>query len=99
MAKWMEEENLFARYLPYAVVFGLTEKWATVFARLGQLPDTSWYVGTRPFTPRLLATSVDSFAIASAGTISSRPAASGSSGFGGGGFSGGGGGGGGGGSW
>jgi len=99
MARWMEEENLFSRYLPFAIVFGLTEKWATVFARLGQLPDTSWYVGTRPFTPRLLATSIDSFAIASAGTITSRPAASGSSGFGGGGFSGGGGGGGGGGSW
>jgi uncharacterized membrane protein YgcG len=99
MARWMEEENLFARYLPYAVVFGLTEKWATVFARLGQLPDTSWYVGTRPFTPHLLATSIDGFAMTSAGTISSRPAASGSSGFGGGGFSGGGGGGGGGGSW
>ena len=99
MARWMEEENLFSRYLPFAIVFGLTEKWATVFARLGQLTDTSWYVGTRPFTPRLLATSIDSFAIASAGTITSRPAASGSSGFGGGGFSGGGGGGGGGGSW
>jgi uncharacterized membrane protein YgcG len=99
MARWMEEENIFSRYLPYAVVFGLTERWATVFARLGQLPDTSWYVGTRPFTPRLLATSIDGFAMTSAGTIASRPAASGASGFGGGGFSGGGGGGGGGGSW
>jgi uncharacterized membrane protein YgcG len=99
MARWMEEENLFSKYLPYAIVFGLTEKWAKAFARLGEQPQTPWYVGSRPFTAAAFASSIDSFAITSAGTIASRPAASGSSGFGGGGFSGGGGGGGGGGSW
>jgi uncharacterized membrane protein len=95
----MEQENLFSKYLPYAIVFGLTEKWARAFAALGQPPTTPWYVGTRPFTPVAFASSIDNFAITSAGTLSSRPAASGSSGFGGGGFAGGGGGGGGGGSW
>jgi uncharacterized membrane protein YgcG len=99
MARWMEQENLFSKYLPYAIVFGLTEKWAKAFARLGEQPATPWYVGTRPFTTAAFASSIDNFAITSAGTIASRPAASGSSGFGGGGFSGGGGGGGGGGSW
>jgi uncharacterized membrane protein YgcG len=99
MARWMEQENLFSKYLPYAIVFGLTEKWARAFARLGEQPMTPWYVGSRPFTPHGFASSIDTFAITSAGTLATRPAASGSSGFGGGGFSGGGGGGGGGGSW
>ena len=99
MARWAEEENVFSRFLPYAIVFGLTEKWARAFAQLGQLPPTPWYVGARPFSTYGFVSSVDNFAVSSAGTLSSRPAASGSSGLGGGGFSGGGGGGGGGGSW
>jgi uncharacterized protein (TIGR04222 family) len=100
MARWAEQENVFTRYLPYAVVFGLTEKWAKAFEDLGLSPDTSgWYVGQRPFTALALANSIDSFSVRTGGTLASTPAASGSSGFGGGGFSGGGGGGGGGGSW
>lgn len=99
MAKWAEQENVFSRYLPFAIVFGLTEKWAQAFAQLGEIPMTPWYVGTRPFSTRGFVSSVDNFALSSAGTLSSRPAASGSSGLGGGGSSGGGGGGGGGGSW
>jgi uncharacterized membrane protein YgcG len=99
MARWAEQENIFSRYLPYAIVFGLTEKWARAFARLGETPETSWYVSSRPFTPYVFASSIDNFAVTSAGALSFRPAASGSSGLGGGGFSGGGGGGGGGGSW
>lgn len=98
-ARWAEQENLFSRYLPYAIVFGLTEKWAKAFARLGQTPETTWYMSSRPFTPGVFASSIDNFAVTSAGALSFRPAASGSSGVGGGGFSGGGGGGGGGGSW
>jgi uncharacterized membrane protein YgcG len=99
MSRWAEQENVFSRFLPYAIVFGLTEKWARAFAQLGQAPPTPWYVGTRPFSTQGFVSSVDNFALSSAGTLSSRPAASGGSGLGGGGFSGGGGGGGGGGSW
>jgi hypothetical protein len=99
MSRWAEQENVFSRFLPYAIVFGLTEKWARAFAQLGQAPPTPWYVGSRPFSSQGFVSSVDNFALSSAGTLSSRPAASGSSGLGGGGFSGGGGGGGGGGSW
>jgi uncharacterized protein (TIGR04222 family) len=100
MARWAEQENVFTRYLPYAVVFGLTDKWAKAFADLGIEPDTSgWYIGSRPFTAVALANSIDTFSVRTGGTLASTPAASGSSGFGGGGFSGGGGGGGGGGSW
>jgi uncharacterized protein (TIGR04222 family) len=100
MARWAEEENVFTRYLPYAIVFGLTKKWAKAFEDLGLQPDTSsWYVGSRMFTAAAFADSIDGFAVTTGGTLASTPASSGSSGFGGGGSSGGGGGGGGGGSW
>ncbi len=100
MARWAEEENVFTRYLPYAIVFGLTKKWAKAFEDLGLEPNTAgWYVGARPFTALAFADSIDGFAVTTGGTLASTPSSSGSSGFGGGGFSGGGGGGGGGGSW
>ncbi len=100
-SKFLERENLFSRFLPFAIVFGCTEKWAKAFASLGeQPPDTlSWYVSTQPFVFAAFSETLDSFTVTTAGTITSTPAGSGSSGFGGGGFSGGGGGGGGGGSW
>jgi hypothetical protein len=99
-SRFAEKENLFYQYLPYAVVFGCTEKWARAFAGLaGQPPPDGWYVGTQPFTMAALVSSIDDFTVNTAGTIASTPSGSGSSGFGGGGFSGGGGGGGGGGSW
>lgn len=99
-ARFAEQQHLFSEYLPYAVVFGVTEKWARAFAGIdGQLPQQGWYIGPGPFTFIAFSSAMDSFAVTSTGTISSVPASSGSSGFGGGGFSGGGFGGGGGGSW
>jgi uncharacterized membrane protein YgcG len=99
-SRFQERENIFSKYLPYAIVFGCTDKWARAFAHLGDEATTAtWYVGPHPFTYLAFADSIDHFSMSSAGTISSTPSASGSSGFGGGGFSGGGGGGGGGGSW
>jgi hypothetical protein len=101
-ARFAERKNLFSEYLPYAIVFGATEKWAKAFEGLeGEMPPTHWYVGTHPngFTASTFSESMSGFTVATSGTITSTPASSGSSGFGGGGFSGGGGGGGGGGSW
>jgi hypothetical protein len=98
-AKFAEKANLFYQYLPYAVVFGITEKWARAFRGLSEMPSQSFYSGPHPFTVAAFSNSIDSFTVSSAGTIASTPGGSGSSGFGGGGFSGGGGGGGGGGSW
>jgi uncharacterized membrane protein YgcG len=99
-ARFAEKENLFSEYLPYAIVFGVTERWAKVFEHLSDRPpDTSWYVSPHPFTYASFSSSMDHFTTTTSGTIASTPAGSGSSGFGGGGFSGGGGGGGGGGSW
>jgi uncharacterized membrane protein YgcG len=99
-ARFQERENIFSKYLPYAIVFGLTEKWAHAFAALGQEPPSAnWYVGAQPFALTTFASSIDHFTVSSVGTIGSTPGGSGGSGFGGGGSSGGGGGGGGGGSW
>jgi uncharacterized membrane protein len=101
MSHWAEQENVFTRFLPYAVVFGVTEKWAKAFEALGAAPadDMGWYRSSHPFTYVAFADSMDAFAVTTSGTIASTPSGSGGSGFGGGGFSGGGGGGGGGGSW
>src|SRR4051794_40152298 len=99
-AQFAERANIFSEYLPYAVVFGATDKWAKAFADLGNEPDTSsWYVSSHAFNYAVFSSAIDGFATTSAGTLTSSPASSGSSGFSGGGFSGGGGGGGGGGSW
>ena len=99
-ARFAEQQHLFTEYLPYAVVFGATEKWAKAFTGLdGQLPSTPFYVSPRPFNGFMFAAAMTDFSTTTAGTLVSTPSSSGSSGFGGGGFSGGGGGGGGGGSW
>jgi uncharacterized membrane protein YgcG len=98
-ARFAEQQHLFSEYLPYAVVFGATEKWARTFAGLDdELAQPDWYGGSSTFTPTGFANSIDGFSVTTAGTIASTPAGSGSSGFSGG-SSGGGGGGGGGGSW
>ena len=100
-ARFAEQQNLFTEYLPYAVVFGCTDKWARTFESLGYQPDTSaWYIGAYPFAFGSFSRSIETFSSSAGTLLSSTPASSGGSGFGGGGgFSGGGGGGGGGGSW
>jgi uncharacterized protein (TIGR04222 family) len=102
-ARFAERKNLFSEYLPYAIVFGATGKWAAAFSGLDdQAPDTSsWYVATTPFTFIAFSSAIDGFTVSTSGTLTSTPpSTSGSSGFSsGGGFSGGGAGGGGGGSW
>lgn len=102
MARWAEQENVFPAMLPYAIVFGLTDKWAKTFAALAIDPTTTpamaWYVPINAFSIGGFADAIDGFTVATSGTMTSTPAGSGASGFSGG-FSGGGGGGGGGGSW
>jgi hypothetical protein len=103
MARWAEQENVFPAMLPYAVVFGLTDKWADAFASLAAdptaAPAMAWYVPIHAGSLDGFAEAIDGFTVATSGTMAATPAGSGGSGFGGGGFSGGGGGGGGGGSW
>lgn len=98
-----EASNIFSRYLPYAVVFGVADRWAKTFAEVAKAAEAAgqtlimptWYIYSGHAFPDFtsIANGVDSFSTTSTGTFTSTPGSSGSSGFGGGGFSGGGGGG------
>lgn len=99
-AKFYEQENIFEKYLPYAVAFGLTDKWIKACKQLYDdqniiMTAPLWYAGTGDFNISSFDTAVNTLSSQIGKSISSSPASSG----GGGGFSGGGGGGGGGGSW
>jgi uncharacterized protein (TIGR04222 family) len=102
--RFAEREKIFSRYLPYAIVFGLADRWARIFADLAAVRSDGrsglyWYSGQPGWTMLYFSQSIGSFTTVTTGTIATTPpSASGSSGFSGG-FSGGGGGGGGGGSW
>jgi uncharacterized membrane protein YgcG len=104
---FQEREQIFSRYLPYAMVFGLVDRWAGIFKDLAAPGSTGlyWYSGAPNWSMLYFAQSIGAFTTTTTGTIASTmPTSSsgsgvfGGSGFGGG-FSGGGGGGGGGGSW
>jgi uncharacterized membrane protein YgcG len=104
--RFEEREDIFSRYLPYAIVFGEADRWVRVFGALavgtagavGTGP--SWYVGPAGWDAGNFSSSISGFASTASGTIAAAtPSSSGGSGFSGGGSSGGGGGGGGGGSW
>ncbi len=101
--QFAERQNIFSEYLPFAIVYGCTKKWAQAFEGLdAQVTQStsSWYMSGHAFTALAFADSIEDFSTSATGTLyASTPSSSGGSGFGGGGFSGGGGGGGGGGSW
>lgn len=107
--KSQEQQGIFERLLPYAIVFGLADRWATAFADLYTEPP-DWYrpVSTHHFTTAYLVHSMSRSVDSMNQTFPSKPRSSGtggggggwsSGGFSGGGFSGGGFGGGGGGGW
>ena len=98
--QFAEKAEIFTQLLPYAIVFGVVNRWAKAFEGIDTSASNGWYVGNQPFQAALLASSLQSMNDNISSAISSAPPSSGSgSGFGGGGSSGGGGGGGGGGSW
>jgi uncharacterized protein (TIGR04222 family) len=104
---FQERVHIFSEFLPYAMVFGLVDRWARIFADLADFaPDgLDWYRGTGAFTVGAFAGSFGQFSTMAAGSVATAAVSAGTagssgfSGFGGGGFSGGGVGGGGGGSW
>jgi hypothetical protein len=103
--KFQEREQIFSAYLPYAMVFGLADRWAGIFGDLASTRSDGsaglyWYAGAVGWNMAYFNQSIGSFTTTTVGTIATTPpSASGASGFSGGGFAGGGGGGGGGGSW
>jgi uncharacterized membrane protein YgcG len=85
--------EMFERFLPYAMAFGVADKWAHAFQDMFREPP-QWYVGgTGQFNAVTFSHSIDSMSSAAASSMASSPSSSGS---GGGGSSGGGSGGGGG---
>ncbi len=101
--QFFERENLFNEILPYAIVFGATEKLAKAFQNMGlKPPQPDWYISNHAFNYMLFSSNLNSFSNSLGSAIASQPHrnsfASSGSGFSGG-FSGGGFGGGGGGSW
>lgn len=104
-ARFAEQEHLFIEYLPYAVVFGATEKWAQAFADLSIMTTGAglggwyiWHSGGGGFNARAFSSGLSDFSTNMGNAAVTSPPSSSSGG--GGGFSGGGGfGGGGGGSW
>jgi uncharacterized membrane protein len=100
--EWQEKENVFEKFLPYAMAFGVAEKWSKAFESMNLKPP-SWYEGGAMsrgvFNTMALNSMLGSMNSAMTTAMRSAPqSSSGGSGFGGG-SSGGGGGGGGGGSW
>ncbi len=98
--RFEEGIDVFSRYLPYAIMFGVAERWTKVFSDLAAQGryafDTPWYYGYGyGFAYHNFASSLDSLAHTMTSSLQSATAAtSGGSGFsGGGGFGGGGGGG------
>jgi uncharacterized membrane protein len=96
--KFFEKKNLFNEVLPYAIVFGLTGKFANAMKDMGiKNTNPGWYSGAHPFNVVYFGSSMNSFSNSMSSAIASTPSSGG--GFSGGGSSGGGFGGGGGGSW
>jgi uncharacterized membrane protein YgcG len=99
----MSDNNLFAKFLPYAIALDVVDNWAKAFEGIYQEPP-NWYVspgGLRTFVPSHFSYSIGSMTSNLSSAMFSAPRGSGvgGGGSGGGGFSGGGFGGGGGGSW
>jgi hypothetical protein len=91
--KMIASPDMFERYLPFAMAFGVADNWAKAFEDMYREPP-SWYVGgTGQFSAINFASSIGNMSSAAASSMSSSPSSSGS---GGGGSSGGGSGGGGG---
>ena len=103
--EFAEAENLFVKYLPYAMMFGAVDKWAQAFEAIGIDPGEAvgrFYGHYGAWNLMHFSSGMNEFSSAVGQGMATPPPSSssgGGSGFGGGGFSGGGGGGGGGGSW
>lgn len=105
--RFEEGEDIFSRYLPWAIIFDLTDRWTKICQDLiaaGRIPDVTpyWYYGNLHWTMfnySMMANSLNAASVPMPSTSTSGTGFGGGSSFGGGGFSGGGGGGGGTGSW
>lgn len=100
--RFEEAQAIFSRFLPYAIVFGVADRWASTFQQVAeaaaaagtQISMPLWYLYSGAAFPNFasIADGAGSFATSAGGTFaaSATTGSSGGSGFGGGGFSGGG---------
>ncbi len=100
--KFEEAQSIFSRYLPYAIVFGVADRWASTFQQVAeaaaaagtQIMMPTWYLYSGAAFPNFggIADGVGTFATSAGGTFAATASSgsSGGSGFSGGGFSGGG---------
>lgn len=90
--KFEEAQSIFSRYLPYAIVFGVADKWAKTFAEVASAAEAAgqpismpaWYFfyGTPNFGGfDNIASSMDDFSTLAAGAFTATPGASGGSAF------------------
>jgi uncharacterized membrane protein len=78
--KMITSPELFERYLPFAMAFGVADKWARAFEDIYRDPP-SWYTGgTGHFSPSGFASSMGNMSSAAASSMSSSPSSSGSGG-------------------
>lgn len=94
---FFEQKNIFMEILPYAMIFGVTNKLAMAMKEMGLEANANWYIGATAFNIQGFVHNISAFSNTLSTSLSSTPGGSGGSG--GGGFSGGGFGGGGGGGW
>lgn len=99
-ARMIKTPEMFEKYLPYAMAFGVEKNWVRAFEDIYRQPP-GWYRAPygHGFHPHLFVNNLSRMSSRAASAMASSPRGSGGSGFGGGGFSGGGFGGGGGGSF
>jgi len=91
--KMITSPEMFERFLPYAMAFGVADQWARAFEDIYRTPPTWYYGGSGQFSASSFSHSISDMSSAAASSMASSPSSSGS---GGGGSSGGGSGGGGG---
>jgi hypothetical protein len=87
--RFEEGQDVFSRYRPYAIVFGLTERWARILGDVAaqgrSVGSPDWYVPVTPGLgwwthPTAFAASVGAFAEAASSAVTSA-GSSGGSGF------------------
>lgn len=93
--RYLEKQDMFNEVLPYAIVFGLTKKFAKQMDKMGiKSTQSAWYIGNQPFATGLFIGNIQNFSNSLSSAMASVPSSSGgfSGGASGGGFGGGGGG-------
>ncbi|MBA2769935.1 MAG: DUF2207 domain-containing protein, partial [Sporichthyaceae bacterium] len=80
--RFEEGQDIFSRYLPYAVVFGEAERWVRVFGPLAAASagatavGPTWYAGPDGWDADSFGDSLDGFTSSAAGTLSASTASS-----------------------